>query len=637
MTVKLSKIVIKKTLSNRLIDIIQEGFANYLSNNIIWKKGRDKMVRYDNSLIEEIKANINIVDVISQYVVLKRQGRNYFGLCPFHNEKSPSFSVSESKQIFHCFGCGAGGDAIGFLKKIESIDFKDALEILAERANITLPTITLSDEEQKKLALREKVYQINKVAAEYFHNNLYGQNAKQAQEYVKKRKLDNATLKKFQIGYSGNYDDLYKELRKQGFKDEEIYESKLVAKNANGMPSDAFKKRLMFPIKDIKERVIAFGGRTLEDIKPKYINSPDTICYNKGRNLYALNIAKKTEKDYFIMVEGYMDAVSLHQRGIDNAVASLGTALTEGQGRLLKRFKSKIIIGYDSDAAGQGATMRGLEILQSIGYDIRILQLEGAKDPDEFIIKYGSGRLEMYLKNAISLVEFKVKNLKKDLDLNQANDKIKFLNEVSKILLKTQNKFEKEVYIDKISETYGISKEAIYGELNKLEYASGKSEKILERHGSIKKIQASTKKEDLSASTAKENLIICLLINEKQKVYEKIKNDISPEDFKNEQNKKIIKTLYEELEKGDITNIIGIFEKDEELLSHVTYILSKELDISDVDKAVEDLSRKFIKEKLQEEKGEILKKLISSETTPEEAKQAENRLKEISKKLVSLK
>ena len=186
------------------------------------KKGRDKMVRYDNSLIEEIKANINIVDVISQYVVLKRQGRNYFGLCPFHNEKSPSFSVSESKQIFHCFGCGAGGDAIGFLKKIESIDFKDALEILAERANITLPTITLSDEEQKKLALREKVYQINKVAAEYFHNNLYGQNAKQAQEYVKKRKLDNATLKKFQIGYSGNYDDLYKELRKQGFKDEEI-------------------------------------------------------------------------------------------------------------------------------------------------------------------------------------------------------------------------------------------------------------------------------------------------------------------------------------------------------------------------------------------------------------------------------
>ncbi len=595
------------------------------------------MVRYDNGVLEEIKANINIVDVISGYVVLKRQGRNYFGLCPFHNEKSPSFSVSESKQIFHCFGCGVGGDAIGFLKKIENIDFKDAVEILAERANITLPQIEMSEDEKKKLQLKEKVYEVNKAAAEYFHNNLYGQNAKQAQDYVKKRKMDNATLKKFQIGYSGNFDDLYKELKRQGFNDEEIYESRLVLKSKTGMPNDAFKKRLMFPIRDIKDRVIAFGGRTLEDIKPKYVNSPDTICYNKGRNLYALNIARKTEKDYFIMVEGYMDAVSLHQRGIDNSVASLGTSLTEGQARLLKRYKSKIIIGYDSDAAGQGATMRGLEILQNIGYDIRILQLEGAKDPDEFVTKYGSGRFEIYLKNAISLVEFKVKNLKKDLDLNQANDKIKFLNEVSKILLKTGNNFEKEVYIGKISETYGISKEAIYGEINKLEYANSKGEKVLERQVSVSKISGKTKKEDTSTNTLKENLIVSLLINGGQKVYQKIKDEISPEDFKNEQNKKIVKILYEELEKGDITNVIGIFENEEELLSHITYILSKELDISDVDKAIDDLTKKFVKEKLQEEKSEILKKLVSGNLDKEESKQKEDRLKEISRKLVNLK
>lgn len=596
------------------------------------------MVRYDNGLLEEIKANINIVDVISGYVVLKRQGRNYFGLCPFHNEKSPSFSVSESKQIFHCFGCGVGGDAIGFLKKIENIDFKDAVEILAERANITLPQIEMSEDEKSRLQLKEKVYEVNKVAAEYFHNNLYGQNAKQAQDYVKKRKMDNATLKKFQIGYSGNFDDLYRELKKQGFNDQEIYESKLVLKSKTGMPNDAFKKRLMFPIRDIKDRVIAFGGRTLEEsIKPKYVNSPDTICYNKGRNLYALNIARKTEKDYLIMVEGYMDAVSLHQRGIDNAVASLGTSLTEGQARLLKRYKSKIIIGYDSDAAGQGATMRGLEILQNIGYDIRILQLEGAKDPDEFVTKYGSGRFEIYLKNAISLVEFKVKNLKKDLDLNQANDKIKFLNEVSKILLKTGNNFEKEVYIGKISETYGISKEAIYGELNKLEYANSKGEKVLERPVSVNRVAEKIKKEDTSTNTLKENLIVSLLINEKQKVYQKIKNEIFPEDFKNEQNRKIVKILYEELEKGDITNVIGIFENEEELLSHVTYILSKELDISDVDKAIDDLTKKFIKEKLQEEKSEILKELVSGKLDKEQSKQKEDRLKEISKKLVNLK
>lgn len=595
------------------------------------------MARYDNGLIEEIKSNTNIVDIISEYVALKRHGRNYFGLCPFHNEKSPSFSVSETKQIFHCFGCGVGGDAIGFLKKIENIEFTEALERLADRAGINLPKMEVSEEMQRKLALKEKVFAINKVAAEYFHNNLYGQNAKQAQEYVKKRKMDNATLKKFQIGYSGNFDDLYKELKKQGFADEEIYESKLVLKSKTGMPNDAFKKRLMFPIRDVKERVIAFGGRALDDSKPKYINSPDTICYNKGRNLYALNIAKKTERDFFIMVEGYMDAISLHQRGIDNAIASLGTALTEHQGRLIKNYKSKIIIGYDSDAAGQGATMRGLEILQNLGYDIRILQLEGAKDPDEFIIKYGSGRFELYLKNAISLVEFKVKNLKQDLDLEQANDKIKFLNEVSKILLKTKSNFEKEVYIEKISNTYGISKEAIYGEINKLEYATSKSEKVLERPVAIKRVNTNPKKEDTSANVAKENLMILLLINCKQEVYEMIKAHIKPEDFKNEQNRKIVKILYEELEKGDISNVIGLFQEADELLSHVTYILSKELDVTDVNKAVNDLLAKFLKEKLQEEKAEILKKLVSSDLSEEESKQMGDRLKEISKKLVSLK
>ena len=595
------------------------------------------MVRYDSGLIEEIKANKDIVEVVSQYVSLKRKGRNYFGLCPFHNEKSPSFSVSETKQIFHCFGCGAGGDVIGFLKKIENIEFKDAVEMLAERANITLPKIETTKEEQKIAMLKEKVYQINEIAAQYFHENLYKPTAKPAQEYVKKRRLDNNTLKKFQIGYSGNFDELYRELRKRGFNDEEIFESKLVLMSKNGTPNDAFKKRLMFPIKDVKDRVIAFGGRALDDSKPKYINSPDTICYNKGRNLYALNIAKKTEKDFIIMVEGYMDAVSLHQRGIDNAVASLGTALTEKQGRLLKRYKSKIIIGYDADGAGQSATMRGLEILQSIGYDIRILQLEGAKDPDEFIIKYGSGKFNLYVQNAISLVEFKVKNLQKTLDINQVNDKIKFLNEVSNILSKVENDIEKEVYIDKISEQYNISKEAIYAQLNKLAYANSAGAKILERQVAPKPVETKSKIEESNKNSAKENLIILLLINEGENVYQKIKDKISPDDFKDERNKKIVKVLYEELEKGDISNVIGLFEKDDELISHITYILSKELDISDVDKAVDDLVNKFLKEKLLEEKNMILKKLVSGNLSDEETLKIENRLKEISKKLVSIK
>lgn len=595
------------------------------------------MARYDSDIVDEIKANTNIVDVVSQYVGLKRHGRNYFGLCPFHNEKSPSFSVSESKQIFHCFGCGVGGDAISFIQKIENIDFVDALEILADKAHITLPKIEVSENEQKRLALKEKVFAINKIATEYFHNNLYGEKAKLAQEYVKKRKMDNTTLKKFQIGYSGNFDDLYNELRKKGFSDDEIYESKLVLKSKNGMPTDAFKKRLMFPIRDVKDRVIAFGGRALDDSKPKYINSPDTICYNKGRNLYGLNIAKKSSRDFFIMVEGYMDAVSLHQRGIDNAVASLGTALTEAQGRLLKNYKSKIIIGYDADGAGQEATMRGLEILQNLGYDIRILQIEGAKDPDEFVTKFGSAKFELYLKNAISLIEYKVKRLKQSLDLNQTNDKIKFLNEISKILARTKSSFEKEVYIQKFSEAYGISKEALYGELNKLEYANSKSEKVLERSTAINKVPVMAKKENVNATAKKENYMILLLINGGQNVYKRVKDYVFPDDFIDEQNKKIVKILYEELEKGDISNVIGLFQGDDELLSHVTYILSKELDITDIDKAIKDLLSKFVVEKLQEEKTKMLKRLGTSNLSKDETNQIMYKIKEISDRVKKVK
>lgn len=603
------------------------------------------MVRYEPSLIEEIKANTNIVDIVSQYVVLKRQGRSYFGLCPFHNEKSPSFSVSESRQIFHCFGCGVSGDAIGFLRKIENIDFKEAVEMLANRVNIALPKVNISEDEQKQIILKEKIFEINKIAADFYHNNLYTANAKLAQNYVKERRMDNATLKNFQIGYSGHFDDLYRELKRRGFGDKEIYESKLVLLSNRGIPNDTFKDRLMFPIKDVKNRVIAFGGRTLDDSKPKsenpkYINSFDTVCYSKTWNLYALNIAKRTKKDYFIMVEGYMDAVSLHQRGIDNAVASLGTALTTQQGRLLKKCnKNKIIIGYDADGAGQTATMRGLDILKSLGFDIRVLQLEGAKDPDEFIVKYGSAKFELYLKNAISLVEFKVKKLKEGLDLEQANDKIKFLNEASKILLETKSEFEKEVYIEKISETYGVSKEAIYGEIRKLEHsASSKNERILDRQSYVKPVLNEKKlKEDTSSNTAKENLVISLLINVGQEVYQRIKDDIYPDDFKNEQNRKIVKILYEEFKKGDISNIIGLFENDEELMSHVTYILLKEIDVNDIDKAVEDGINNFVKEKLQNEKAEILKRMISPDIEKEEATRIGDRLKKITSKLNSIK
>ena len=366
------------------------------------------MVRYSEEVIEEVRNANDIVDVVSQYVTLKRSGRNFFGLCPFHKEKSPSFSVSPDKQIFHCFGCGVGGNVIHFLSKIEGINFVETLQALAERANIQLPKLD-SEESNEIIELKSKIYKINEMTAKFYHENLYKSESKLAQEYIKKRKLDNNTLKKFLIGYSSANNQLYSYLKMQGFKDDEILKSNLVNKTSDGRFIDRFRKRLIFPIQDIKNRVIAFGGRVLDDSLPKYINSPEGLIYSKGRHLYGLNVARKSNVKDIIIVEGYMDCVSLHQRGISNAVASLGTALTEAQGRLLRRYGEKIIIGYDSDSAGQNATMRGLEILNNLGCDIRILQMDGAKDPDEYVIKYGSGRFNLLVNKAISLVEFKIK------------------------------------------------------------------------------------------------------------------------------------------------------------------------------------------------------------------------------------
>ena len=429
------------------------------------------MVRYSDELIEEIRNRNDIVDVISGYVALKRSGRSFFGLCPFHNEKSPSFAVSPDKQIFHCFGCGVGGNVFHFVSKIENVGFRESVEILANRANVPLPTTSSSEEEDKLYYMRSKVYEINKIAAMFYHKNLYNPASKAAQEYVKKRKLDNNTLKTFLIGYSGTFNELYKLLKQEGFKEEEILASSLVNKNPKGEFIDRFRKRLMFPIQDERGKIIAFGGRVLDDSKPKYINSPENIVYSKGRHLFGLYAAKKVPQKKMLIVEGYMDTISLHQRGITNVVASLGTAMTEAQGRLLRKSSEQVIVGYDADGAGQAATIRGLEILQNLGCDVRILQIEGAKDPDEFIVKYGPERLKKYMDNAISLVEFKIKNLKKDLNLDVANDKIKFLTEIAKELAKVNNSIEKEVYIDKIALDYKISKEAIYAEINKILYA----------------------------------------------------------------------------------------------------------------------------------------------------------------------
>ena len=445
------------------------------------------MIRYSDEIIEEVRQNNDIVDIISQYVHLTRKGRNYFGLCPFHSEKSPSFSVSPDRQIFHCFGCGVGGNVYTFLMKIEGITFKEALEQLAERANIQLPKLE-NNADTAREELKAKVYKVNEFTAEFYHQNLYKPTSKIGQEYVKKRKMNKETLEAYRIGFSGKFDELYKALKAQGFGEKEILESGLVNKNDNGTYIDRYRNRLMFPICDVRGKVIAFGGRILDDSKikdskfpqPKYINSPENVVYSKGRHLFGLNVAKKDSAKKLLIVEGYMDVISLHQRGVTNVVGALGTALTEQQGWLLRKSTEQVILGFDADGAGQTAIARSMEILQKMGCDMRVLQIEGAKDPDEYIVKFGEGRFRLAMDNAISLVEFKVKNLKKDLNLENTGDKIKFLNEIAKILSKVENTMEREIYIEKIAQGYNISKEAIYAEVNKLIYNNTKEDKVLQ-------------------------------------------------------------------------------------------------------------------------------------------------------------
>ncbi|OKZ86523.1 MAG: DNA primase [Clostridium sp. CAG:245_30_32] len=597
------------------------------------------MVRYSDELLDEIKSKNDIVDIVSQYVVLKRAGRNYMGLCPFHKEKSGSFCVSPDKQIFHCFGCGVGGNVFHFISKIENLNFKESVEMLANRAGVELP-VSGNFEDDKLAKLKSRVYEVNKCAAEFYHENLYKPTAKPGQEYVKKRHLDNKTLKAFKIGYSGRFNELYTELKSKGFTEEEILASCLVNKNPDGKFIDRFRNRLMFPIFDTHERVIAFGGRVLDDRKPKYINSPEDIVYSKGRHLFAFNIARKYNSKTIIMVEGYMDAVSLHQRGIHNAVASLGTALTEAQGRLLRRSCEKVIIGYDADGAGQAATLRGLEILQNLGCDIRILQIEGAKDPDEFVVKYGPERFQMYVDKAISLVEFKVKMLKKSLDLDNVNDKIKFLNEVAKIVAKVENSMEREVYVDKISLEYKVSKDAIYAEINKLLYANSRTEQKLEKKVvPVKNVSIQQDEQPVDVKTKRlESLVIYLLINYPDKSFERLKKLIDNNVIKIERNKAIINKLYEEHEKGNINieNILDLFD-DEITVNYLSGIMSSDFEITDVDKCIEDVLVTYRKELLLQRRNEILGKIDNNDLTKEEVANLEAQLNEVIIQLAKIK
>ena len=596
------------------------------------------MERYNDEILDEIRSRNDIVSTISQYMTLKRKGRNYFGLCPFHNEKSPSFSVSPDKQIFHCFGCGVGGDVINFVKKIENVGFLDSVRLLAEKSGIQLPN-DISKAEEENIKLKNRVYKINELAAKFYHENLYKPTSKIAQDYIKKRKLNNATLKSFLMGYASNSsNELLRFLKEQGFTEEELLASCLIGKSDRGY-YDKFRNRLMIPIRDERGRFIAFGGRVLDDSKPKYINSPENIVYSKGRNLFGLNVAREGVHEplkRLLIVEGYMDAISLYQRGITNVVASLGTAMTDSQGRLLRRNTEQVILGYDADGAGQQAIIRGMEILKSMDIDIRILQISGAKDPDEYVLKFGPEKMLKAMDEAISAIEFKIKVLRTNLDLNNVNDKVKFLTEIAKILSNVDNNIEREVYIDRISKVYEISKNAIVSEVDKLLYRSLAGVTKFEKSNIVLKDTQDLKID--VATRKREGMVVYLLVDYTKAAFDKIKNVVDLNLIKSEKNKKIIGILYERINLNNLPeNIISLFE-DEDDINYVSGILSYDFEISDVNKAIEDIEKAYYKEKLISLRNELILKLENNNDAEEaDKKEIENELTNVILELTKMK
>ena len=605
-------------------------------------------MNYSNELIERIKDSNNIVDVIGQYVTLKRKGTTYFGLCPFHREKTPSFAVSETKQVYHCFGCHSGGTVIQFLQNIENISFREALEILAERARIELPKVQDTYYDIKREKKKEMAYKINEMASNYFMKSLVDVNDKTnklAQEYVKKRKLNKQMIIDFKIGYSKI--GLVKYLVSHGIKEEDIIAVGLAYRRDNNSIVDRFINRLMFTLKDIKGRVIGFTGRKLDDNLDvaKYINTNENIVYSKGNNLYGLDIAKNYSRNEMIIVEGNMDAISLHQRDIRNVVASMGTALTEKQARLILRYTKNVKIAYDSDAAGEEATIRGLDILDKLGADIRVVKYEGAKDPDEYIIKFGKESFLKKVKNSISLFEFKLENVSKKYNLENISDKVKFMGEVLELLLKIRNSAERDIYIKEISKKYGISVESIYLEIEKkekniktdgisaeafLENVKKETEKDLEND--------KEKAEKIKKYTEELILIKVLIYNKSARV--NFKNNISLSVISDELNRKTIENIIQNIDLDEV-KLIDKLLLDEEISKKITEILSRDDNIFKSDMNIEEkdpmiVLKSFENRTLEERMKMIEKSLVLMERTEENKEiilELEKEFKEIISKL----
>ena len=418
------------------------------------------------SFIDELVARNPIEDVVGQYVSLKRSGANLFGLCPFHGEKTPSFSVAPDKGIYYCFGCHKGGGVINFMMEIEGLSYPDAVRALAKRCGMEVPE---DEQYQSRYRQQERLWALSKEAARFFNRQLYMPNGAQGLQYALKRGMPKSTLTKFGLGFApDSWTNLCDAMREKGYTDQELKDSGLASvSQKNGRIYDRFRNRLMFPIIDVRGNVIGFGGRVMDDSKPKYLNSPETIIFNKRKNLFALNLAKKTKLPYLILVEGYMDAVALHQYGFDCAVASLGTSLTEEHAALLSRYTEQVVLIYDGDEAGQNATKRAIPMLEKAGLQVKVLQMRDAKDPDEFLKKFGADRFKILLEESSNRVEYQLRAILKKYDLRSDEERVRFISEAAEFVSSLQSPVQREIYGNRAADAAKISYEAMKLEVNK--------------------------------------------------------------------------------------------------------------------------------------------------------------------------
>ena len=522
-------------------------------------------MRYSDDIIEEVRSRNDIVDVISQYVKLTRKGSSYFGLCPFHNEKTPSFSVTPGKQMYYCFGCGAGGNVFNFIMEYENFTFGEALKYLADRAGVELPRIEYSREIKEKAQEKEELLRINKEAAQYYYYQLRTEKGAAGYQYLTGRGLSDDTIRKFGLGYSDKYGSgLYRYLKAKEYSDERLRDSGLFNVDERHGMYDKFWNRVIFPIMDVNNRVIGFGGRVMGDGKPKYLNSPETRIFDKSRNLYGLNEARRSRKNYIILCEGYMDVIAMHQAGFTNAVASLGTALTSGHASLLKRYTSEVLLLYDSDEAGVRAALRGIPILREAGVNSRVVDLKPYKDPDEFIRNLGPEAFEERLSKASDSFMFRVTVAEREFPMEEPQGRNRFFEKCAEMLLELNDELERNLYIDTIVKQYGtrsgISADDLRRRVNALALKGTPAEyRIKPRTGDSEK-----KKKD-PASARAQKLMLTWMVTYPQ-VFDKAAAYLCPDDFVIPLYREVAEMLFLQKQEGEVNpaRLLNSFQDSEE-------------------------------------------------------------------------